>query len=344
MRGAVVAAALIVIPITAAAQHGVGCGLPVVHAKAHDVLFLGALNTNPFRIVAWPVASGGAARVRLDLPGRLLQSQSGTGNTTWLASVDGSWLIHLFRLTREGDLVAAGKVRTVGRPGAFSWCEDGAGAAWILVSSFDRTERRVEAFRFERSGWTPKGRVASSNLQTPRAVPGSRDLIICGAWRFSARGAPRRIAVSGQDELAEIFPGRDGALTELRLDDLVVLTSNDSGAHWREAVAPWSSETRFDWPPEQIDRNGDAPMLRWVARGRVCVARYDGAKWSTILDAAVDDLRGMSGPAVMINGSLVFVGVCYRIVEGEADSFRVALIRNGQIQTKTIVVSYRAGS
>lgn len=57
-----------------------------------------------------------------------------------------------------------------------------------------------------------------------------------------------------------------------------------------------------------------------------------------IFDAPVEDVRGLSGPAVLNNHSLLFVSACYRVAEGESDSFRIGLIRHGRIQTKTIVV------
>lgn len=331
-------AALLVAHIAVAGEHAPGCGLPIVHASANGVLFIGALETSPFRIVAFRAGSEKASPVALELPGRLLQAQNGTGRTAWLASVDDTDRIHLFRLLPEGRPIAAGTISPRARPAAFSWCRDGAGAAWIVVSSLDHERRMVEPFRLEQDHWTAKGYVNAASLQTPRAVPGSARSIICGAWRFSAQGVPRKIAASGSADLAEIFPGR-GRLTELRLDDLVVLTSTDAGNHWREAVQPWAAGTRFDSPPEQIDRNGDAPMLRWVARGRVYVARFESGSWSIILDAPIDDVRGLSGPAVLVNDSLVFIGTCYRVAEGEPDSFRIGLIRHGRVQTKTIVVS-----
>jgi len=316
----------------------VGCGLTVIHGTSKNVVLLAALETSPFRLIAWHVKSDTASRVRLPVSGRFLSAQSGTGSTAWIASVAEERSIRLFRVTPGGELVSSGVIRTAGEPVAFSWSEDGAGARWILVSSIQHSRRQVEAFRYEKRVWMAKGIAPAVDLHTPRADSDQRRSIVCGVWRFSAGNAPRRIPVSGDEELAEVFPGR-GVLTELRLDDLTVLTSNDSGRHWNATAAPWSPDTRFDAAPEQIDRAGRAPLLRWVAHGHVRVARYAGSGWSIVLDHPVEDLKGMSGPAMTFNDALIFFSVCYRTAEGEPDSLRIALIKNDAIQIRTVTVT-----
>ena len=307
----------------------------MVHGTAANTLFLGLENL-PSGVIAWSLRSLVARRMIFHLPGRLLSAQPGTGRSTWLASDNAKGDVRLFRLTPSRVWADEGSLRTAGEPAAITWGEDGSGIPWIVLASIDRGDRYIEAYRREESVWRSKGRVAAADLRTPRSIPGSRFSIICGAWRFSSSRAPRRIPVSGEPDLAEIFPGR-GFLTELRLEDLTVSTSRDSGLHWEAHPAPLP--TTYDWPPEAIDIAGRAPMLRWVSRQRLHVMNFDHDAWQEILDIPVADAPGLNGPALTIGNSLAFISLCYRTAPGEPDSFRVGLIENAKLSTMTVTVA-----
>ncbi len=314
-----------------------GCGLPIVLGTSDGALFLAALDTTPLRSVVWRPGSQSAHRLRLDVTGRLLNSQQGTGRTAWIASVDVDHLLHLYHPDTGGEVVADGTLRPPSDPTAFTWAEDASGANWIFVAFVRNGERGIEAFRRERSAWRSRGSVPAADLRTARAILGERTAVICGAWHFSAAHEPERIAVSGDPDLAEIFPNRH-SLIELRLADLTVLTSTDNGEHWRPVPPPWPPHTPFEFQPEAVDLAGSAPLLRWIAAGRLVAARFEHGAWMRKLDVPVAEVHELSGPAVMIGDSLVLIGVCYRMFEEQADSIRVGIVRQGRVEVSTIEV------
>jgi hypothetical protein len=316
-----------------------GCALLVTHGTTAETLFLKV--ENHAAMVTWQVTAKTAKVIHPARPGRALDSLPGTGPTAWLASVDPHRRVYLFRLSAEGELSPEGTVRPAAEPAAITWTADAGGSQWILIASLAGGERHIEAFRREDSQWHAKGNVSAADLMTPRPVPGTTS-IVCGAWQFFPDRTPRRLNVSGARDLAEIYPGPAQVLTEFRIDDLTVLTSDDSGARWHVHPAPWPQGTAFDWPPEAFDMAGSAPMLRWVTKGRVVVARFAKGTWTRIADVPIADIKGLSGPGLMIGDTLVFVSVCYRTVPGESDSFRVAVIRSGHLDTSTILVQSAA--
>jgi hypothetical protein len=326
--------AAIVILLASETLAGDGCGLPIVHGAAGGVLFVAALETSPYRIVAWRVGSGIAQRVSLDLPGRLLPARSGSGAAAWLASAGASHDVHLFRLTAAGDRKAGGTLHTVGEPVSFSW----SGDDWIVVATLDNGRRRIEAFRRAGSQWRAHGRVRADDLCTPRPFGGSRSAIVCGGWRFSTGRSPQTISVDGNRDLADVYSdGRE--LVELRLEDLTVLTSSDAGAHWRAMPRPWAATSKFTSPPESIGRGGDAPLLGWVAGGRVHIVTFRKSEWITVLDAPAEDVRGLGGPAAVVDHAVVLLGMCYRTRDNAPDSFDAAIVEHGAIRKVVVKVS-----
>ena len=313
---------------------GDGCGLPIVHGAAGGVLFVAALETTPYRIVAWRVGSDTPRRVALDLPGRLLPVRSGSGAAAWLASAGASRDVHLFRLTAAGEKNAAGTLHTVGEPISFSW----SGAEWIVVATLDNGRRRVEAFRRAGAQWRPHGGVRSDDLCTPRPFVGARSSIVCGGWRFSADAPPQTINVDGNRELADVYAdGRE--LVELRLEDLTVLTSSDGGAHWRAMPRPWAPASKFTSAPEAIGRGGDAPLLSWIADGRVHIVTFQKNAWITVLDAPAEDVRGLGGPAAVVDHAVVLLGLCYRTRDHAPDSFDAGVIDHGAMRRVAVTLS-----
>ena len=205
---------------TAVAQEG--CALPVVRGVTGHTLFLD-IEDLPSGVVAWDIGATDARRVRFtQLPGRMLSSQNGSGPTAWIGSTDASGLVDVFRLSANGTLGREGSLRPAGTPAAMTWTEDGSGHPWIVLATIENGQRRLEAFRREGSRWRSEGHVPAADLRTPRAIPGRKSAITCGAWQFNAGSAPRRLPVQGSPDLAETYPGRS-LLTELRLDDLTVL-------------------------------------------------------------------------------------------------------------------------
>jgi len=283
---------------------GDGCGLPIVHGAAGGVLFVAALETNPDRIVAGALGPTPRGACRSIFPGRLLPVRSGSGEATWLASAGASRDVHLFRLTAAGEKNAAGTLHTVS-----------AGAQW-----------------------RPHGGVRADDLCTPRPFGGSRSSIVCGGWRFSADAPPQTINVDGNHELAEVYAdGRE--LVELRLDDLAVLTSSDAGAHWRAMPRPWAPASKFTSAPEAIGRGGDAPLLSWIADGRVHIVTFQKNEWITVLDAPAEDVRGLGGPAAVVDHAVVLLGVCYRTRDHAPDSFDAAVIDHGAMRRVAVTLS-----
>jgi hypothetical protein len=323
---------------TAAISSAVGCGLPEIIGKTGtSILFVPVESRvgEPLHHLVWSVG----AKVARQIPiggGRILSILPGSTNA-WFGIVQPHGELRVYRLGAGDVLRAEATLHPEGAATTISWAQDGNRGAWLFLETISDQKHFIEAFRKEKSKWRAKGIVAAGNLLTPRGVPGERS-VICGQWLFSAGSAPRRIPVEGQPDLAEIYPGRDARLTELNLSDLLVRTSPDAGAHWIVAAPAWPTLTQFAWAPEAIDQSGDAPTVRWVADGRLVIRRFSGSRWQTILDTSVDNVHGLSGPAVTIGGRLLLFANCYRIAPGEPDSIRIGVIENGTVHVKTVEI------
>jgi hypothetical protein len=324
---------------SAAISNGVGCGLPeIVGKSATSVLFVPVESRvgEPLRHVVWRVGDGFARLVRID-GGRILSLLPGSANGAWFAIVKPGGDLRVYRLVGADVLHAEGTLHPEGAATTMSWAQDGSGGVWLFLETLSEERRFIEAFRKEKSKWRAKGIVAVGNLLTPRGVPGQRS-VICGQWIFSAEHPPRRIRVEGQPDLAETYPGRDGLLMELSLSDLSVHTSTDGGLHWTLARPPWRADTQFTWAPEAIDISGDAPIVRWVANGRLVIMRFAGGRWLPVLETSVENVHGLSGPAVTVGSRLLLFADCYRIVPGESDSIRVGVVDHESVHVVTVQV------
>jgi hypothetical protein len=323
----------------AAISNGVGCGLPEVLGKSGtSVLFVPVESrvSEPLRHVSWSVGAKVARYSRIS-GARILSALPGSGDGVWFAVAQRGGDLHVYRLGSGDVLRADGTIHPEGTATTMSWAQDGIGGVWLFLETVNGDRRFIEAFRKESSKWRAKGIVVVGNLLTPRGIPGESS-VICGQWVFSAEGPPRRIPVEGQPDLAETYPGRDGRLTELSLSDHFVRSSDDGGLHWILAPTPWRAATQFTWAPESIDRSGDAPTIRWVADGRLVIMRFSGGRWRTVLDASVEHVHGLGGPAVTIGSRLVLFADCYRIAPGEADSIRIGVVDHGSVHVSTVKV------
>lgn len=285
----------------------------------------------------WTLGSSFARSIHIKMSEKSLGDLPGSTNGIWFVSQQSDGDLGVYRLAAHNVLHAEGTLRPEGTATTISWADDGSGGTWLFLETLSGEGHFIEAFRRERSRWRAKGVVAAGNLLTPRGIPGEHS-VICGHWVFSADGPPRRIPVEGQPDLAETYPGRDSHVTQLSLDDLSVRTSDDGGSHWVLAAAPWPAGEHFEFPPEAIDRSGDAPTIRWVAGGRLVIARFSDGRWSKLLETSVENVHGLSGPAVTIGNRLVLFADCYRTVPGEADSIRLGIVSNGSVRVITAKV------
>ncbi len=322
-----------------ARSNGVGCGFAEIAGKSDtSVLFVPVESRagEPLLHLVWRVGAGFARRIRVN-GGRNLGVLPGSANGAWFATVQSGGDLRLYRLAADNVLHAEGALHPEGTATAISWAQDGSGGAWLFLETLSDERRFIEAFRKEKSQWRAKGIVVAGNLLTPRGVPGQRS-VICGQWLFSAEHPPRPIRVEGPPDLAQTYPGRDGRLTELNLSDLSVRTSDDTGLHWMLAPAPWRTDTQFTWAAEAIDQSGEAPTVRWVAEGRLVIKRFSGGRWRTVLDTSVENVHGLSGPAVTSGTRLLLFALCYRIVPGEPDSIRIGVVDHGSVHVITVKV------
>jgi hypothetical protein len=316
-----------------------GCALvQIVSKSGTSVLFVPTESRvgEPLRHVVWRVGAAFARPIRI-ADGRILDVVPGSANGAWVASVQSAGDLRVYRLAADNVFHAEGTLHPEGTATTISWAQDGSGGVWLFLETISQERRFIEAFRKERSKWRAKGIVAAGNLLTPRGVPGERS-VICGQWFFSAEGQPRRIPVEGQPDLAETYPGRDRRLTELSLSDLSVRTSDDRGLHWILAPTPWPADTQFAWAPEAIDQSGDAPTVRWVAGGRLVIKRFSGGSWRTVLDTSIENVHGLSGPAISIGHRLLLFDLCYRTEPGRPDSIRIGVVDHGSVHVSTVKV------
>jgi hypothetical protein len=324
---------------SAAISKGVGCGFAEIVGKSDtSVLFVPVelRVREPLLHLDWRVGAGFARPIRVN-GGKILGVLPGSANGAWFATVQSGGDLRVYRLAAGKVLRSEGTLHPEGSATEISWARDGGGGVWLFLETLSDERRFIEAFRKEKSQWRAKGIVVAGNLLTPRGVPGERS-VICGQWVFSAEHPPRRIRVEGLPDLAQTYPGRDGRLTELNLSDLSVRTSDDSGLHWMLAPAPWRADTQFSWAAEAIDQSGDAPTIRWVAYGRLVIKRFLGGRWRNVLDISIENVHGLSGPAVTVGNRLLLFALCYRIAPGEPDSIRIGVVDHGSVHVITVKV------
>jgi hypothetical protein len=324
---------------SAAISKGVGCGLPAIVGKSGTSVLFAPVESRvnePLRHVAWSVGANVARHIAIS-GARILSVLPGSANGVWFGVVQPGRELRVYRLGAGDVLRADGTIHPEGTATTISSAQDGRGGVWLFLETVNGQRRFIEAFRKESSKWRAKGIVVVGNLLTPRGVRGERS-VVCGQWVFSAERPPRRIPVEGQPDLAEIYSDGDRRLVELSLGDLSVHTSPDGGAHWTLAPPPSPVGTQFTWQPEAVDRSGDAPTLRWVAEGRLVIKRFSAGRWRTALDASVDEVHGLGGPAVTIGRRLVLFADCYRIAPSEPDSIRIGVIDHGSVRVSTVKV------
>lgn len=322
-------------PVT---RSGVGCSLSVIVGKNQtSVLFMPVDSAEGLRQIMWKVGSSFGRLIRVDVPGKLLGELPGSADGVWFLSQTADRDLRIYRLGAHNRLRAEGALRTQGTAAGFSWAREDSGTPWLILETLAENRHFIEAFRKEGSRWRAKGAVAVGNLLTPRAVPGKHS-VISGQWVFSAERPPHIIPVEGLPDLAETYPGRDGVVTELNRGDLSVHTSTDDGSHWTLHEPPWREGTQFASPPEAIDLAGQAPIIRWVAEGRLVVMRFSGGKWVSLLETSVENVHGLSGPAVTVGKRLLLFALCYRTAPGETDSIRLGVVDKGSVQVNTVRV------
>lgn len=126
---------------------------------------------------------------------------------------------------------------------------DRTGAPWFLIHSSTREAGRfrVQAFRFDGSGWRSRGELEVTAVGQPSALPAPqrKDGVLSGTGLFSASGRPE-VWVAGIPSLPASRRGQLIALTGTAAaylsGDGVVYLSEDSGKRWRRSTwTPWGS-------------------------------------------------------------------------------------------------------
>ena len=287
---------------------GEGCELALIAGKTSaSVLFVPIESSaqEPLRYLRWSV--GNAFARPLSTRGeRILSALPGAVNGVWFATVQRGGDLHVYRLAADNRLRAEGTVHPEGTATTFSWATDGNGGAWLFLETISDERRFIEAFRSEDSKWRRKGIVAAGNLLTPRGIPGQRT-VMCGQWIFSADAPPSRIPVEGQPDLAVTYPDRDGRVAELSLSDLLVRTSADAGdigrCTRRLGLQARSSPGRRKQSTSRVMRQ----LSDGLRTDDVVIKRFSEGRWHTVLDTPVENVHGLSGPAVTIGNRLLFL-------------------------------------